>query len=118
MTSAWEISHTKIAYRPSYQILKPSAVFRKTARHRESTHARMGEGIRCRADVAGAATTPASGAVDDDEVNAVGAMRAQHQRLFDIGGTRGPGNEIGRARELTALAAHEGEAILMTGDDT
>src|SRR5262245_45781769 len=52
--------------------------------------------------------SPQSGALplaDENHVHAVRAVRAENDRLIDVAGARGPGNEVHQPRKLAEIAA-------------
>ncbi len=53
----------------------------------------------------------------DEDVDAERSVRAEHDRLLDVAGARGPGDHVHRARQLAPLAANQRERFLHAGDD-
>ena len=56
-------------------------------------------------------------AIDDQNVNPVRPVRAEHDRLLDVAGARRSRNQIDRTRHRMALAADQRERLLHAGDD-
>src|SRR6516225_5086902 len=58
-----------------------------------------------------------SASVQYENVHAKGSVRAEHDRLLDVAGTRGSGDEVDRPRQTALVAAYQRERLFHPRDD-